>query len=106
VPTVLLRSLFVTLLCFLTPAYAQHDAFPFGDPNAGAKLFEAKCAACHIQRFGNISKAFVRPDRKAKDAASLLAWVQRCNNGNGFGLGREEEESLAAYLNESFYKFK
>jgi len=96
----------LALSTFLSQASAENDAFPFGDPKAGAKLFEAKCAACHKQRFGSVAKAFVRPDHKAKDAPSLLAWVQRCNNGNGFKLGREDEESLAAYLNESFYKFK
>ena len=96
----------LALTSFLSPAAAENDAFPFGDPKIGAKLFEAKCAACHIQRFGTVSKAFVRQDRKAKSAPSLLAWVQRCNNANGFGLNGEEEESLAAYLNESFYKFK
>jgi len=96
----------LALAGFLSPALAENDAFPFGDPKVGGKLFEAKCAGCHVQRFGDVAKAFVRPDHKAKDAASLLAWVQRCNANNGFGLGREDEESLAAYLNDSFYKFK
>jgi mono/diheme cytochrome c family protein len=99
-------TILLALTSFLSPAAAESDAFPFGDPKIGAKLFEAKCAVCHIQRFGSVAKAFVRPDHKAKDAPSLLAWVQRCNNGNGFGLGREDEESLAAYLNQTFYKFK
>jgi len=88
------------------PAYAQHDAFPFGEPKAGARLFEAKCAECHVRMFGGVPKAFVRDDRKAKNAPSVLAWVQRCNNANKAGYGREEEEHLAAYLNEAYYKFK
>jgi mono/diheme cytochrome c family protein len=98
--------IFATLAALVMPAAAQHDAFPFGDPKAGAKLFDAKCAACHAERFGDVGKAFVRQDRKAKDAPSILAWVQRCNNANRAGLGREDEESIAAYLNEAFYKFK
>jgi hypothetical protein len=56
--------------------------------------------------FGEVPKAFVRGSRKAKDAPSVLAWVQRCNNTNKVGLNREEEEHLAAYLNDAFYKFK
>ena len=96
----------LALAAFVTPAAAENDAFPFGDPKVGVKLFEANCAACHVKQFGDIAKAFVRPERKAKNAPSVLAWVQRCNNGNKIGLGREDEESLAAYLNESFYKFK
>ena len=96
----------LALAVFVTPAAAENDAFPFGDPKVGAKLFESKCAGCHVKQFGDVAKAFIRPDRKVKNALSLLAWVQRCNNNNGFGLGGEEEESLAAYLNDSFYKFK
>ena len=96
----------IALAGFLCSAYAQNDAFPFGEPKAGAKLFEAKCAECHVRMFGGVPKAFVRDDRKAKNAPSILAWVQRCNNGNQLSLGREEEEHLAAYLNDAFYKFK
>ena len=101
------RSLiFIALAGGLAPAFAQHDAFPFGEAKAGATLFEAKCTECHVRMFGDVPKAFVRQDRKAKDAPSILAWVQRCNNANRAGLGREDEESIAAYLNEVFYKFK
>lgn len=101
------RSLvFIALAGSLVPAFAQHDAFPFGEPKAGAKLFEAQCTECHARMFGDVPKAFVRQDRKAKDAPSILAWVQRCNNANKAGLNREEEEHLAAYLNDAFYKFK
>jgi len=94
------------LASILAPAFAQHDAFPFGDAKAGAKQFEANCADCHVKMFGEVPKSFVRADRKVKDAPSLLAWVQRCNNANRSGLGREDEESVAAYLNDAFYKFK
>jgi cytochrome c2 len=96
----------VALAGLMTPAAAQHDAFPFGEPKAGATLFETKCAECHVRMFGSVAKAFVRENRKVKDAPSLLAWVQRCNNANKAGFGREEEEHLAAYLNDAFYKFK
>ena len=96
--------LFAALLS--APALAQHDAFPFGEAKAGAKLFEAKCQACHLRTFGEVPKAFLREDRKAKDAPSILAWVQRCNNANRLNLGREEEEHLSAYLNDAFYRFK
>ncbi|HSH06962.1 MAG TPA: hypothetical protein VLA41_04815 [Burkholderiales bacterium] len=103
----MIRSLLLIALAgTLSPAFAQHDAFPFGEPKAGAKLFEAKCAECHLRMFGDVPKAFLRDDRKAKDAPSVLAWVQRCNNANKAGLNREEEEHLAAYLNDAFYKFK
>jgi len=32
--------------------------------------------------------------------------VRRCNAGNKLQLGADEEESVAAYLNEGYYRFK
>jgi hypothetical protein len=88
-------------------ALAQHDAFPFGDPKKGRALLEAKCTGCHVARFGGDgSGVYTRSPRRVSSAASLLAWVQRCNAGNNLGLGPEDEESLAAHLNEAFYRFK
>ena len=49
---------------------------------------------------------FTRPDRKASSTQSLLAWVQRCNANTRLELKAEEEESVAAYLNETYYKFR
>jgi hypothetical protein len=89
------------------PALAQHEAFPFGDPKQGRKLLEEKCTACHVAHFGGDgSGVFTRSPRRVSSAASLLAWVQRCNAGNKLDLGPEAEESLAARLNEAYYRFK
>jgi cytochrome c5 len=89
------------------PALAQHAAFPFGDPKQGKTLLEAKCTACHVARFGGDgSGVYSRSPRRVSSAASLLAWVQRCNAGNKLDLGPEAEESLAAHLNEAYYRFK
>jgi hypothetical protein len=49
---------------------------------------------------------FTRPGRKVSSTQSLLAWVQRCNTNAKLELNGEEEESIAAYLNEVYYKFK
>jgi mono/diheme cytochrome c family protein len=102
------KSLFaIVLLVVAAPALAQSDAFPFGDPKMGKQVLEAKCSGCHIARFGGDgSRMFTRPERKASSTASILAWVQRCNANIKTGLGAEEEQSVAAYLNEAYYKFK
>ena len=95
------------LLLAAASALAQSGAFPFGDPKLGGKVVEAKCSRCHVARFGGDgSGVFTRPDRKVSSAQSLLAWVQRCNAGNKAGLSAEEEESVAAFLNEGYYRFK
>ena len=70
-------------------------------------VLEAKCSGCHIARFGGDgSRMFTRPERKASSTQSLLAWVQRCNANTKLGLKAEEEESVAAFLNDAYYKFK
>ena len=95
------------LLFASVPAFGQHDAFPFGDPKAGKQVLEAKCSGCHVARYGGDgSGIFTRQERKAKSTQSLLAWVQRCNANIKTGLSAEEEESVAAWLNEAYYKFK
>jgi len=100
------RMLLASALSVAYPL-AQSAAYPFGDPKLGKQVLEAKCSSCHVSRWGGDgSGVYKRPDRKASSAQSLLAWVQRCNAGNKTGLNGEEEESIAAYLNEAYYKFK
>jgi mono/diheme cytochrome c family protein len=94
-------------ICAILPALAQSDAYPFGDPKLGRKVLEAKCSGCHVARFGGDgSRVFTRSERKASSPQSLLSWVQRCNANAKVELNGEEEESIAAYLNDAYYKFK
>ena len=87
---------------------ASAEPFPKADPNAGRKLFdEAKCAACHAQRFGGDgSGIFTRADRKIKSPESLAAQITRCSVNLGLTLFPEDEENIGAYLNKNYYKFK
>ena len=88
-------------------AWGQSDVFPFGDVKLGKQVLEQKCSGCHVARFGGDgSGMFTRANRKPTSAQSLLAWVQRCNANTRLGLNGEEEESVAAYLNAAYYKFK
>lgn len=97
----------IAALVAAAPVLAQSDAFPFGDPKVGKSLLEAKCSGCHIARFGGDgSRIFTRPERKASSTASVLAWVQRCNTNIKTGLSTEEEQSVAAFLNDAYYRFK
>jgi len=99
--------LMIALLIAAAPVFAQSDPFPFGDAKIGKTVLEAKCSGCHIARFGGDgSRMFTRPERKASSTASILAWVQRCNTNIKTGLSTEEEQSVAAFLNDAYYKFK
>ncbi len=82
---------------------ANHaDAAPFdkGDPQAGKRLHDKSCLACHD------SKMYTRADRKIKTAQQLAARVSGCNANAGAGWFPEEELNVDAYLNQQFYKFK
>ena len=82
--------------------------FPKGDPVAGGKLFnEAKCNACHAQRFGGDgSSVYTRPDHKVKTADGLIKQVRACVTQLNVQWFPDEEEHVAAFLNQKYYKFK
>ena len=97
----------IPLSLMLAPA-ALAAPFPKADPAAGAKLFdEARCGACHAQRFGGDgSGIFTRPDHKVKSASALLTQVHVCTTQLNVQWFPDEEEHVAAYLNRQYYKFK
>lgn len=88
-------------------AHAQPDAFPFANPRIGQKLYAAKCAACHAARFGGDgSSVFTRAQRRIHTTSGLFAQVQVCNERSHAGLSAADEESVAAWLNQTYYKLK
>jgi len=101
------RLLAVSLIAYAGAATAVPDVFSFGDPAQGKALYEKKCAACHVAQFGGDgSGIFTRPDRRIHTPAALLAQVQGCNQRIRAGLSAEDEQSVAAWLNQRYYKFK
>lgn len=92
----------------MTAAAAMANPFAKADAQKGQKLVsESKCNACHVTIVGGDGTAiFTRPDRKVKTAAGLLSQVRTCNTMLGTNWFPEDEENVAAYLNQSYYKFK
>jgi hypothetical protein len=78
-------------------------------PNAaeGQKLVAArKCEACHSQKvYGPEGSIYLRKDRRVTSWPKLKAQVAACNTMLNAGLFPDEEESIAAYLNDKYYKF-
>ena len=103
-----MKSTLATLFGLVLAGTALAAPFPKGDPAAGAKLFdEAKCNACHAQRFGGDgSSAYTRPDRKVKSADALIKQVRACVTQLNVQWFPDEEEHVAAFLNQKYYKFK
>ena len=103
-----MKPVFTTLLWLALTGVALAAPFPKSDPAAGAKLFnEAKCDGCHAQRLGGDgSSIYTRPDHKVKSADALLKQVRACVTQLNVQWFPDEEEHVAAYLNEKYYKFK
>ena len=81
--------------------------FPKADPAAGQKLYdEAKCSACHAQRFGGDGRsAYTRSDRRVKNPDALAKQVRACVTQLNVQWFDDEQENVAAYLNQRYYKF-
>ncbi len=81
--------------------------FAHADVAAGKALYDKDCVGCHAQRMGgDASKMYTRADHKVKNAQQLLAQVRWCNTQIGAKYFPEDEENVAAYLNQQYYHFK
>src|SRR5512134_2899414 len=73
----------------------------------GGKLVQThKCETCHQDKvYGPTGTIYLRKDRKVTAWPKLKSQVAACNTMLKTGLFPEDEESIAAYLNETYYKF-
>ena len=69
-------------------------------------LAERDCVACHEQKFKPASAIYTRKDRRVSSPPQLLTQVQVCNTELKAGYFPEDEENVAAFLNDTYYKFK
>ncbi len=65
-----------------------------------AQHLAEKCSSCHSDDF------YTRPDRRAKSLGQLKRIVRRCETNLGTGLFDDEIDTLANYLNDTYYKFQ
>jgi cytochrome c5 len=72
----------------------------------GRKLVQQhKCEACHESKvYGPPGSVYTRKDRKVTSWEKLKAQVAGCNTMLNIGLFPDDEEHVAAYLNEAYYK--
>lgn len=86
------------LAAVLAPLHAA--PFEKGDPKIGKALHDKSCLTCHS------TSMYTRAARTVKTPAQLAARISGCNANTGTGWFPEEEQNVAAYLNQSFYHFK
>ena len=74
----------------------------------GKKLVASSaCEKCHAGKVGGDGSAmYLRKDRKVSSRARLVVQVARCSSELNLGLFPDDEVAIAAYLNQSYYKFK
>jgi hypothetical protein len=72
----------------------------------GQKLVQShKCETCHQDKvYGPVGSIYLRKDRKVTSWTKLKSQVAACNSMLNIGLFPEEEEHIAAFLNETYYK--
>lgn len=88
-------------------ALAQQPApFADGDPQQGQALVDKDCQVCHVKLFGDQDRIYTRDDRRVRSPAQLRAQVAFCNTQLARGYFPEEEEHIAAWLNQRYYRFK
>ena len=103
-----MQKFLAALALLALTATACAAPFPNGDPASGKKLFDKyQCNRCHVDIVGGDGNGiFTRPDRKVTRASELSAQMKRCSGMVGANITAQEEEHLAAYLNQKYYKFK
>ncbi|MEO8741271.1 MAG: cytochrome c [Casimicrobiaceae bacterium] len=97
------------LFALALSAGADGPPAPFakGDAKLGAALVSKDCVACHARRFdGDADRIYLRADRKVRTAAQLAAQITYCSTELGTAYFPDEEEHVAAYLNQRYYHFK
>ncbi len=95
-------------LLFIAVGTAQAAPFASGHAENGKQLFaKYECSSCHQARMGGDGSAiFTRPDHMVHNADQLIPRIKFCSGNIGAQLTAQEEQDLAAFLNQRYYQFK
>lgn len=94
-------------LLLLAPGLASADD-PWGKVDLGSApaLHQKSCLSCHVRMYGGDgSKMYSRDGRMLSNKLELLQRVAACNAQVSAGWFPEEEGSVAAWLNQHYYRF-
>ena len=95
------------LLCFFSIPVFANELFVKADVTAGKALHEKNCISCHASSYGSDGSAiYTREYNKVKTSKGLIAQVRNCNTNIGLKWFEDEELNVAAYLNQTYYKFE
>lgn len=101
-----IRSAAIAFFC-LSLAASALAANAADAADSGKALHEKHCTACHVRLFGGDgNKVYTRSPRLISTPTALKQRVAACSAQTGAKLFPDEEEKIAAYLTQQFYKFK
>ena len=93
----------IPLLCLFVSLPAQAA----GDPKLGKPLHDKQCVACHVRlQGGDGSAMYTRKPRLINNGVALGQRVATCSAQTNAGWFPEDEANVAAWLNQTYYKFK
>lgn len=95
----MLKTFVLIPIAALVSVAAQAATLP-GDAANGKKLHDANCTSCHND------SVYKRTDHKMKSLAGLTEQIKNCEHMTDLKLGKNQENDLVKYLNETYYKFK
>ena len=103
-----IRAAAAFALCAIAAGAAAQSAtfLSSGDPQRGQPLVERDCNGCHVRLVGDADRIYTRDDRRVRTPAQLQAQVAYCNTQLATGYFPDDEEHVAAWLNERYYRFK
>jgi len=99
------RNAIVSALCASAAALSAQLAHA-GDAQQGQALVDRDCNGCHVRLVGDAARIYTRESRRVHTPAQLRAQVAYCNTQLGTGYFPDEEESVAAWLDQRYYRFK
>ncbi|WP_341645157.1 c-type cytochrome [Thauera sp. SDU_THAU2] len=87
---------------------ANANPFPDGDPAEGKAMHAKHCVECHARQFGGEdgTEIYTRFERRVTTASALAQQITTCTTMLNLDLFPEDEQHLAAYLNQHYYKFQ
>lgn len=102
----MVKSLILLSFTVFSSQLVAADFFAKADAKAGKVLHQQNCIACHASSFGGDgSEMYTRPFHKIESQSALLTQVRNCNTNIGLKWFEDEELNVAAYLNQTYYKF-
>ena len=101
-----MKVLFTFFCLFISLNASANTLFAKADAAAGKALHDKNCISCHASSYGGDGSAiYAREYRKVNTSKGLVAQVRNCNTNIGLKWFEDEELNVAAYLNQTYYKF-